>query len=346
MRTYLLPQDGTFYKANLHCHTTLSDGSLTPEQIKQMYMAEGYSIVAYTDHNIMVSQQHLRDEHFLPLNGFEGDFNEGGATIDPNLGTIRCCHICFISPEEHNPRQLCFHRSEYLFHGNNKKNAELVNYDRSAPDYVRAYTPESINDYVKHFRDAGFFITYNHPTWSLECYREFSQYRGFDAMEICNFGCYAAGFDEENSRYYDDMLHSGQRIGCIAADDNHNHHPRDHAKWDSFGGFTYIKAPALTYGAVFAALKNGDYYASRGPKIEQLYFEDGKVHLSCSPARRITLVLGTRRADVRMNADGTLLTDACFDVTPRDKFFRITVWDTDGKCAYTRAYFTDTLSFA
>ena len=34
MKKYLLPKDGTFYKANLHCHTTLSDGHLTPEEIK------------------------------------------------------------------------------------------------------------------------------------------------------------------------------------------------------------------------------------------------------------------------------------------------------------------------
>ena len=37
MKKYLLPKDGTFYKANLHCHTTLSDGHLTPEEVKEIY---------------------------------------------------------------------------------------------------------------------------------------------------------------------------------------------------------------------------------------------------------------------------------------------------------------------
>ncbi len=27
MRKYLLPETGSFYKANLHCHTNLSDGN-------------------------------------------------------------------------------------------------------------------------------------------------------------------------------------------------------------------------------------------------------------------------------------------------------------------------------
>ena len=40
MRKYLLPKDGSFYKANLHCHSTFSDGKKTPAELKQMYMDE------------------------------------------------------------------------------------------------------------------------------------------------------------------------------------------------------------------------------------------------------------------------------------------------------------------
>lgn len=46
----LLPETGNFYKANLHCHTVISDGKLTPEEVKKAYMEQGYSVVAYTDH--------------------------------------------------------------------------------------------------------------------------------------------------------------------------------------------------------------------------------------------------------------------------------------------------------
>ena len=37
MKKYLLPEGGKFYKANLHCHTTVSDGKMTPEEIKKYY---------------------------------------------------------------------------------------------------------------------------------------------------------------------------------------------------------------------------------------------------------------------------------------------------------------------
>lgn len=56
MRKYLLPETGQFYKANLHAHTSMSDGKDTPEEVKEIFKAMGYSIVAYTDHDVFVDR--------------------------------------------------------------------------------------------------------------------------------------------------------------------------------------------------------------------------------------------------------------------------------------------------
>ena len=37
MKKYLLPNDWNFYKANLHCHSTWSDGKHTPAELKELY---------------------------------------------------------------------------------------------------------------------------------------------------------------------------------------------------------------------------------------------------------------------------------------------------------------------
>lgn len=37
-------------KVNLHMHTTLSDGSKTPEEAAEIYKKAGYDVVAITDH--------------------------------------------------------------------------------------------------------------------------------------------------------------------------------------------------------------------------------------------------------------------------------------------------------
>ena len=39
------------YKANLHTHTTVSDGRLNPHEVVDRYHAQGHTILAITDHN-------------------------------------------------------------------------------------------------------------------------------------------------------------------------------------------------------------------------------------------------------------------------------------------------------
>ena len=36
MRINLLPEEGKFYKVNMHSHSNLSDGVQTPEQLKEV----------------------------------------------------------------------------------------------------------------------------------------------------------------------------------------------------------------------------------------------------------------------------------------------------------------------
>ena len=76
MKKYLLPENVNWYRANMHCHTTCSDGALTPEEVKEAYKNMGYSIVAYTDHEILLDHSDLNDENFLALTSSEYSVNE------------------------------------------------------------------------------------------------------------------------------------------------------------------------------------------------------------------------------------------------------------------------------
>ena len=38
-------------RANLHTHSTLSDGRLTPEQVIEAYASKNYDVLAMTDHH-------------------------------------------------------------------------------------------------------------------------------------------------------------------------------------------------------------------------------------------------------------------------------------------------------
>ncbi len=331
MKKYLLSNDGNFYKANLHCHTNISDGKYTPQEIKQLYMEHGYSVVAFTDHEVFIPHNELTDDNFVALNGCEISVSEQGK---PNI-IKKCCHLCMIALCSDTQIQPCWHREKYCW-GNAAKSREMVKFDQSKPNFEREHTPECINTVIKEFKDSGFFVTYNHPTWSLETYNDYTALSGMNALEIYNATAVLDGYFDYNDKEYDDMLRVGKRIFCVSADDNHGN------LGGFFGGFTMIKAPKLTYGEIANALIKGDFYASQGPEIYDLWFEDGKINITCSPAKRIVFTTGVRKTGVIHSSDAPV-TSGSFEVLPEYVYVRVTVEDEYGNYAYTNAYFTDEL---
>ena len=329
MIKYLLSKDGNFYKANLHSHTTVSDGELSPEKMKALYKQNGYSVLAFTDHWRFVTHNELTDNDFLILNGVENAADESGKSWMHN----RCCDICFISLNKDNK-----------IHPLQNPNI-IINDFEYAPQPFE-YTPYDINRMFAIGRKNGFFATWNHPTWSLEGYGDYIRYAGMDAMEIFNFSSAVDGYDEYNARIYDEMLSSGKRLWCIATDDNHNRAPGT-KHWDSFGGFTMIKAETLTYEAVTKALLNGSFYSSRGPEITQLWIDtaDNSIHIACPNAKKIVITRGGRRCRaVYAEEQGSQFLDKTkFSIDKDDIWFRITVFDEYGNTADTNAYFIDDL---
>ena len=63
--------EGEWYKANLHAHTTVSDGKLSPEQVAIHYRRQGYQVLAITDHGKVVSCEELCALDFVCLGGVE-----------------------------------------------------------------------------------------------------------------------------------------------------------------------------------------------------------------------------------------------------------------------------------
>ena len=242
-RKYLIPHEGMFHKANLHCHSTHSDGKLTPEQLKNLYKSNGYSILAYTDHNVLNYFKEFDEPDFLVLCGYEAD----RTTNDAGQGFPKTCHFNAIARDP----------------------AKAVLIERPA-----TYDIECINEVIMKMVDAGYIVNYNHPGWSSEEPGDFLKLRGCTAMEIYNNTCEVLTHDGDASLYYDLMLKHGMRIFCIATDDNHNFNlmpGRENWPSDNLGGWTMIKTSELTYPAVIKAFEAGEFYCSNGPEIYDYY---------------------------------------------------------------------------
>lgn len=296
----ILPSAGNFYKANLHCHTTISDGHLTKEEVKEAYMKEGYSVIAFTDHRTYGWHPELDDENFLAIAGFEADLNEPMKPGDFNH--TRTYHINF--------------------------------YDQNPSADKKGIQPESVygdleglNNFLAEREKEGFLICYNHPYWSLQNYTDFKDLEHLWGMEIYNYGCEHDGLYGYNPQSYDEMLRTGKKLFCVATDDNHNSYPFGHPLCDSFGGFTMIKAPKLTYSSIIEALKAGNFYFSMGPEIHEAKIEDGVLHVKTSPVEKIYVIEDGRNTYKKLAYKGETITEASFELKGTEKYIRIVVED-------------------
>ena len=68
MKHILISKEKNQYVANLHCHTTLSDGRKTPEEIRDAYKEQGYSIVAFSDHDNYFDHSDFCTDDFVAIN--------------------------------------------------------------------------------------------------------------------------------------------------------------------------------------------------------------------------------------------------------------------------------------
>lgn len=76
----LFDTDKPFFKGNLHCHTTCSDGRLTPEECKAFYRERGYDFLSITDHRKLGEETHMEDG-MLVLSGMEMDYFLPGEVV-------------------------------------------------------------------------------------------------------------------------------------------------------------------------------------------------------------------------------------------------------------------------
>ena len=333
MRKYLLPEEGRFYKANLHSHSTVSDGMNTPEQLKELYKGQGYSILAITDHELIVDHSELDDEDFLTLTSVEYAICEDKPKV-----AMRTVEFNMFARDRHNVTQVCF-APEMIKHGETWR----VPIAKYAGELVKKrFDVDFMQHVIDEARANGFIVSLNHPSASLITPELFGSFEGLFAMEIYNQDAHLCGVCEYNPGMYDEMLRRGKRIACIAADDCHGSEPDDDPRCGRYAGFIMVKARELEYGEVIGALERGDFYASTGPFIEELYVEDGVIRIKCSPTKEIAMMTQYRPfGGIRVTREGEYLTEAEFKIPRNGGYFRFDLIDDRGHHANTRAYFED-----
>ena len=335
MKQYFISKEMPQYRANLHSHSTLSDGHLTPEELKEIYKSQGYSILAITDHELPKSHFHMSEKDFLLLTGYEAFIRPNpNYVFDPYEVEV---HLNFFAKEPDNETVICYNKASNKFFPKNKIDPDRMH--RAGSERQREYSVEYLNEFIRTAVENGYLVSYNHPAWSMEDEDRILAYENIFSLEIDNYSSFRANAIEHAGALYDKMLRRRKQIFCHAGDDNHNSQPLSSPKNDSFGAWTMILAKELTYPSVIEAMECGNMYASTGPRLDEISVEDGVVHIECSPAKRIILFSGSKSPHYVIAEEGESVTSADLPLDEIAPYFRVSVVDEYGRRASSRGFF-------
>jgi hypothetical protein len=245
-------EPGNWYKGNLHLHSTVSDGNLAPLATVEVYRRSGYNFTALTDH----------------ISGF---WDKENKTYKP-----------LVYPLEQ------MNRSDFLvlpaIEYDTNRNGEVLHFVVVGPGYdLRLEEGQDLSEAMKKWWDRGAFAFMAHPHWSLDGTDTLEAMSFLPAVEVFNYATSTEEGIRGNSQlYWDRLLLKNRAVLGVATDDSHR------PGLDSGGGWVMVKANALTAKNIVNALRNGQFYFSSGPSLEDVYSDrEGNLHVQCSPVKYI-----------------------------------------------------------
>ena len=298
-------ESGKMLKGGLHCHTTRSDGSGTPEEVIRLHYKNGYDFLALTDHRYYNYTNFAPDVPITIIPGMEYD-----NTFEHGKG-FRCFHTVCIGPAKED--------------GNGYDQDERVNSGT-------AKNQEEYQPYLDEIHAKNNLTIYCHPEWSSTPARYFEKLEGNFAMEIWNSGCVQEDDQDADAAYWDELLGQGKRIYGVATDDGH-------AMKNHCCGWVMVRAEN-NINSILAALNDGKFYSSCGPEIYNFYVDEGVAVVECSGAAKIRLHSDMHPTRIVRSANGDL-TRAEFKIGDSYDYVRAVVIDKDGNFAWTNPIYLD-----
>jgi hypothetical protein len=213
----------------------------------------------------------------------------------------------------------------------------LVGLGTRLPPDLGGSTTLSMQETVHRLRDAGALVSIAHPYWSGQMSKDLIGVEGCFALEVYNGGCEVLDCKGLSTVHWDDLLAAGCRLWGLAVDDAH---------WrpgpvDAGLGWVWVKASALTQGAILSALEQGHFYASSGPQIEDVAVEGDLVVVRCSPAVAVDFV-GMGPFSRRVLAPpGETLSEASHQLRKWQPYVRVAIQDAQGRWAWANPIFRD-----
>jgi hypothetical protein len=288
---------GSFYKGNLHTHSTRSDGKIAPEEACRRYRERGYDFLCLSDHFLGVYDFPITDTTGYRADGFTTILGAELHAMGTGIGEL--WHILAVG---------------------------------LPADFAATGADETGVELAERANAAGAFVAIAHPEWYGLTLADAQSIASAHAVEVYNHTSQIHCARGGGSYFLDDMLVAGRKINALACDDAHFNIPGDENR-DAFGGWVMVKAQANEPAALVEALKAGHYYSTQGPTISAMRREGNTLVIEASPSSQIIL-LG--QASLSAYASGTDLSEAHLPLERfAGKWGRVVVLDAEGRSAWS-----------
>lgn len=185
--------------------------------------------------------------------------------------------------------------------------------------------PQQIIDEINRCGGLAFLA---HPAWSLNRPDHIEKLNGLAGAEIYNTTSSSPwNARPDSGLLLDEVFSFGKLLPCTAADDAHWYNG------DEARSFLMVKAEELTRAAILNALRNGDFYATQGPRLS-VSIKNGRVMVSCSPVDEIQFFSDTVYCPDRVTR-GRNITCGEYAVKPTDTYVRVEIMDSKGTRAWS-----------
>lgn len=186
----------------------------------------------------------------------------------------------------------------------------------------------------------GGFCFFAHSYWMGQTSAEIAAAPAVMGIEVFNSVCEKMDGLGYAQVHWDELLAQGTRHVGFAVDDVHWKH-------DAQGqGFVMVKAERLEEACILDALQRGYFYASTGPKIDDLrvvHLADARpaLRVHCSPCSAITFYASRSRGHRFEAPPGETLDSAIYPISSEQVYLRVECRDAQGRIAWSNPLFTE-----
>lgn len=301
----------SWFKGNLHTHTTESDGDDSPEHVAEWYEKHGYDFLVLSDHN-----------HLTVLDDAASNAGKWPLLIPGEEITSR------------------------LFDNTKPVHVNGIGLHTLVEPALGDSVLETLQEDVSRIIAAGGLASINHPNYKwIISQEDIAAVEGTWAMEVYNghpiTNSFGGGGHISAEAMWDFVLSSGRRVMGVATDDSHHYIDEFSPYLANPGrGWVVVNAEKASEDALMEAMRLGSFYASSGVDIHDMRVGRREIVIEMAPLdnEKFTTVFRGRNGRELVTVEGQ---EARFVPPAGELYVRATVYSSRGSRAWSQPVFSD-----